>query len=326
MADTIHKAKDASFKLIFDEPELFVEFLHNYIPIDILKEVTPADIEDMSERFLPLYQDSKDSDTVKRINLKGEKPVFVIAILEHESQVNFKTSFKMLQYITMVLADYEKEANKENPNASSLKDFRFPPVLPIVFYDGAGEWTAETNFLDRTELSGIFEKYIPKFEYELVELNKYDEQDITSFGNALSLIMLIDRIKPDGGMGVLRQLPADYIESLKQNIPPHLYKILADVITVLLRRINVPDNEIHKVTDQLYERRIQEMFPFFENYDVQETRRTARAEGRAEGNVEGKLEGKLEVARSMLAKDMSLELTAEITGLSLDELKKLYKG
>jgi len=65
----IHNAKDNSFKLIFDEPELFVSFLRNHIPIDIFNDVTPADIEDITERFLPLFQDNKDSDTVKRVNL-----------------------------------------------------------------------------------------------------------------------------------------------------------------------------------------------------------------------------------------------------------------
>ena len=53
---TIHKAKDNCFKLIFDEPELFAEFLRDYVPIDILKDVTPDDIEDLTERFLPLFQ------------------------------------------------------------------------------------------------------------------------------------------------------------------------------------------------------------------------------------------------------------------------------
>jgi len=133
----IHKTRDNSWKVIFDEPEFFVDFLKDYVGIDLLKDVTPADIEDMSERFLPLFQDNKDSDTVKRVNLKGDVPLFVITILEHESQVNFKASFKMLQYITLVLSEFEKEANRDSPNASAAKDFMFPPVLPIIFYDGA---------------------------------------------------------------------------------------------------------------------------------------------------------------------------------------------
>ena len=253
MAKTIHKAKDSSLKTIFNEPELFVEFLRDYIPVDMLKDVKPGDIEDITERFLPLFQDSKDSDTVKRVNLKGDTPLFVIAILEYESQVNYRASFKMLQYISLVLHEYEKEVNKENPNASSAKGFKYPPVLPIVFYDGAGEWTAERNFIDKTELSGVFEKYIPKFEYELVDLNKYNERDIASFGNTLSLIMIIDKIKTADGMSIMKNLPEGYFEQLGQNIPPHLHKLLADVITVFLTRINVPGDEIEKVTKHIYE-------------------------------------------------------------------------
>jgi hypothetical protein len=71
-----------------------------------------------------------------------QSPLFVIAIVEHESEVNFRFSFKMLQYITLVLDDYEKKVNAADPGASLRKDFKYPPVLPIVFYDGSSPWTA----------------------------------------------------------------------------------------------------------------------------------------------------------------------------------------
>ena len=125
------KLKDDCFKLVFDEPQLFAEFINEYVPIDILKGTTPEDIEDMSERFVPLFQDSRDSDTVKRIRLKNKQPFYVITIVEHQSQVNFRTCIKMLQYITLVLSDYEKEAEKEKENSTFLKSFTYPPVLPL---------------------------------------------------------------------------------------------------------------------------------------------------------------------------------------------------
>ena len=291
---TIHNAKDNSLKKILSEPELFVDFIKDYVKIDLFKDIKPTDIEDMTERFLPLFQDNKDSGTVKRINLKGSGPLFVIAIVEHESQVNFRTSFKMLQYITLVLTEYEKDANKENRNASKAKNFKFPPVLPIVFYDGVGNWSAETNFLDRTELSDVFYKYIPKFEYALVSINQYEVSDLVQFGNALSLIMIIDKIQTVDGLSLLTKLPPDYIAKLQLNIPPHLDKLLADVITVLLKRINVPNEEISEITEHIYQRRLNEMFNFIEDYDVQETRRVAREEGIKEGIKEGIIEGKKE--------------------------------
>ena len=165
-----HKTKDISVKMILDEPELFVEFLRDFIPVEILKDIDPADIEDVTERLLSLVSEQKDGDTIKRINLKGDIPVFVIAIVEHESQVNFRAPFKMLLYIALILDGYEKEINKEaskkagkNIKITLTKEFKYPPVLPIIFYDGKDEWSAEMNFLNRTEMSGVFGKYIPQF-------------------------------------------------------------------------------------------------------------------------------------------------------------------
>ena len=306
---SIHKTRDA-YKLIFHEPELFVEFLRNFIPIDVLKNVSPADIEDITERFLPLFDENKDSDTVKRIKLENQNFLFVIAILEHESSVNFRASFEMLQYITLVLADYEKEANKKaDKKVSEQKDFKYPPVLPIVFYDGGVKWSAEINFFDKIQMNQIFLKYIPKFEYELVCLEDYSQDDLVRFGDTLSLIMLMDKIRSFDGQRLLSKLPDNYVERLRLNIPDHLLKLLSDVIAVLMKRINVPEDEISTVTERLYERRLQEMFALLEDYDVQATRREAKDEA--------KIEAKIEAVVNII-KELQLTLTKALNVVKLD--------
>jgi hypothetical protein len=73
--------KDTSLKLILNNNDLFVEFLRDFVPLNILKTVQPGDIEDVSTNYLSLNHDAKESDTVKRINLKGETPLFVIALV-----------------------------------------------------------------------------------------------------------------------------------------------------------------------------------------------------------------------------------------------------
>jgi hypothetical protein len=205
--------------MILGDNLLFTQFLQDFIHIDVLKDITPDDIEDVKERYIPLFQEGRDSDTVKRINLKGHPPLFVIAIVEHESKVNYRASFKMLQYICLVLDAYEKEINHETPGASLHKDFQYPPVLPVIFYDGPGEWTAERNFLNRTALHEVFEKYIPTFEYELVDLNRYSPGDIAEFNDYLSLILLIDRLGTLKGENLLDKLPAAYFEQLSLPMP-----------------------------------------------------------------------------------------------------------
>ena len=48
-----------------DNPILCAQFLRGYTDLEILKNIRPEDIEDISERFLPLWQENRDSDSVK---------------------------------------------------------------------------------------------------------------------------------------------------------------------------------------------------------------------------------------------------------------------
>ena len=76
----------------------------------------------------------------------------------------------------------------------------------------------------------------------------------------------------------LGKLPKQYLEQLdNQNIPSYLKDLLMMVFNVLLQKINVPQDEIDDLLEKIDERGINEML-LIENYDVQETRRQARAE------------------------------------------------
>ena len=283
--------KDNIFKTVFGEPKLFVEFLTNFIPIDILKNLSPDQIEDISERYLPLFSDNKDSDTVKRVNLNGEN-LFVIGILEHESAVNYKASFKMLIYIAYVLDDYIKENDKKyyeetdkygktNLKLSTAIDFEYPPVLPIIFYDGTEKWTSELYFANKIKMREVFAKYIPKFEYELVDLNKYSKDDLIEYNNIMSMLMLIDKVRGSKDMeDMFKNLPENYVEAIcdESKIPPPLLKIISDCIKLLLKRVDVPADEIEAVTEKIYARKVNEMFEILDGYSVTKTREIVRKE------------------------------------------------
>jgi len=308
-------------KSILAEPQLFAEFLRNFISIDILKDVAPSNIEDISERLISLVSEQKDGDTIKRINLNDGKSLFVIAIVEHESKVNFRASFKMLLYIALILNDYEKEINR-NEKVTHTKDFKYPPILPIIFYDGESEWTAEMNFLDRTEMNDIFAKYIPKFEYELVSLKEYSFTDLADFGNTLSLFMMVDKLQTAEAFGEFRGLTEAHIERIdNMNVPPHLKQLLVNVITLLLRRIDVPQTEIESLVKRIDERGISEMISI-ENYSVQETRREAAREAAAEAELRLKNAMKSLLSKGNTVKDVAdmMDVTEEYIINLLPEL------
>ncbi|MCL2093968.1 MAG: Rpn family recombination-promoting nuclease/putative transposase [Treponema sp.] len=319
----LYHTADNTFKRIFSNNQLFAEFIKDFIHIDLLQDIQPEDIEDLSERFLPLFQEQRDADTVKRINLKTETPLFVITILEHESKVNYRASFKMLQYISLVLDNWEKEAEREDPGSSFRKDFKYPPVLPIVFYDGKDTWTAERNFLNRTHLSDVFEKYIPKFEYELVNLNDHSVEGVMNFKDALSLLLLVDKIRKSNDPNLL-PLPSDYLEALRLQIPDNLGKLINDVIRVFLAQSGIAREEVEQYLLAVEKADHKEYGGMFEAAieSILEEREEARAEGRAEGKAEGRVEGEAEGVEKQRRE--VLDLIA--SGKTLEEIQALLTG
>ena len=65
------KVPDSSSKLIFGNARLFAQFLRDYIDIPLLRNVREEDIEDVSERYVPLFTSEREADTVKRVKLSA---------------------------------------------------------------------------------------------------------------------------------------------------------------------------------------------------------------------------------------------------------------
>ena len=53
--------KDSGAKLIFDNHPLCAQFLRGYTDVELLKNVQPDDIEDISERFVWMWHEERES-------------------------------------------------------------------------------------------------------------------------------------------------------------------------------------------------------------------------------------------------------------------------
>ena len=331
---TPHNTKDNIYKKVFGEPQIFTEFLNDFIPIDILKGLNPKDITDITPRHLPLFLESKDSDTVKQINLGDDAdPLYVISIVEHESRVNYTSAYKMLVYIVLVWDTYIKDNDKlrkeeldrygsTKRKSSTDADFKLPPVLPVVFFDGATKWTSAMSLIERTYMGDIFEKYIPKFQYELVDLNEYSREDIIKYGNALSLILLIDKIRHADDFELSTTIPEDYLEKLAANIPEALLPLISEYVRVFLKHIEAPEEEIERIADKIYQRRLNEMFQMVDGYSVKKTRERLRIEVTEEVTKEltEKYEKKLiKMVKNLIEMGLSNSQIAKATDFTMSE-------
>ena len=139
--------------------------------------------------------------------------------------------------------------------------------------------------------------------------------------------MLIDKIKKaDNEISLLSKLPQDYLEKIQLEMPAHLRELLSNVITVLLKRVNMPDDEINEITGRIQEKGVEEMFAGWDNYDIQETRRIAKEEGREEGAEKERFnarEEKRQMIIGMKNEGFDDVVIAKIIKLPIEEIKEI---
>ena len=68
-------------------------------------------------------------------------------------------------------------------------------------------------------------------------------------------------------------MPKYYLDDVANNSPEDVLEVLARVIAVILRKQNVPENEIQNFVDHIKERRMSDLFEGWKGFDVQEERR-----------------------------------------------------
>ena len=80
--------------------------------------------------------------------------------------------------------------NKYGMNCHN-KDFRYPFILPLVYYEGKGTWTADLHLHSRLpDMGDALKKYIPDFSYQVVRIRDYPNQDLLEKGDGMSLLMI----------------------------------------------------------------------------------------------------------------------------------------
>ncbi|HBA68541.1 MAG TPA: hypothetical protein DCZ40_04195, partial [Lachnospiraceae bacterium] len=263
--------RDSSSKLIFGDNILCSQFLRDYADMEVLRNIQPEDIEDVSERYVPLYSTERESDTVKKVNIskylhtkENENPLalplYVVSLVEHKTKVEYNVSMQMLRYMVHIWEDYEKEMNKKYSHISNRKDFRYPPIFPIVYYEGTERWAAPCDLADRILCKELLGNYLPHFKYQIIKLHDYSNEELLAKGDEISLAMLINKIRCPGDMEIFTKLPKEQMDRILQDTPEYLLGIMEKLLRALLYSMNLAENTTENAVAKIKERKMGRLF------------------------------------------------------------------
>lgn len=296
----VYQEADVSSKRIFGNHTLCAQFLRDYSGLPVLTNVQPEDIEDVSERYHLFREVELEADTVKKVHLRGlygqmdqeEQDIYIISLIEHKSTVDYDVTMQILRYMVCIWDNIAKEQEAK----CKRKDFRYPPIYPIIYYEGAGEWTSAKNLKDRILMGDMFAPYIPDFTYKLVRTRDYSNEELLSREDAISLLMLLNKIQQAQDFQELSGLSSERLNDILQRAPVDVVEIIVATIRDLCEKLNLPAEETSTYVRKVRDGNMGYLFENMEKMDIQlERRNTVEQRERAE-----KAEQRAEEAYRML--------------------------
>ena len=267
---------DLGYKQLFGHPELVRELLVHFTPFSGLLEPAGAHFERVNPAYVSERFTERQDDLVWRVQM-GEQCLYVYLLLEFQSRSDRWMALRMQTYVGLLYQDLVKR--KEVGPGNLL-----PPVLPLVFYNGADPWRAalELGELIHTTPAALAHLQAAQ-RYALVDQHRLDPARLAANGSLLALLFRLE----------LSDLP-DVI----REVLPLLSTWMADAPQAPLRRSvklwfarfmarEMPDVAADDVLEceggVMAERKFATWQDFLEDRGMQRGRAQGMAEGKAEG-------------------------------------------
>ena len=157
---------------------------------------------------------------------------------------------QLLKYMACIWAEYEKTFLSERGKISKNKSFKYPPIIPVVYYEGKKEWTADMYLRDRIMFSDIPRPYIPDFKYIVVRNHDFSDEELLAREDEMSLLMLINKFQTADDITNFRDIEKDRIDSIIHNSSDQVIDIIAAVVRSLCTKIHISAEEWRKLGEK----------------------------------------------------------------------------
>lgn len=300
----VDKKHDKTFKNILSDIKEMSKFLSQYLNLEVNEE----DLEKYKNSFITSTYKSKESDMIYK-----QKDKEIYYLIEHQSTVDKEMPNRILGYSEALIEEIHR--------GNSLKKEENPIIVPIVIYTGFQEWTVKTNFSNTQKGEAKYKKYLISFEYELIDISKYNKEELIEKDTKLSSMMLIEKFETSED---IKNILIDLINKAKDQ---ERIKWIKDIVTYILS--NVLEKE--DISDVLKIIEKKENNSMDDEWIERVKRNNAKIKNDLinQGKEEGKKEGIKETIKAMIKSMLNYNETDEkiinYTKVSKKELEKIKK-
>jgi predicted transposase/invertase (TIGR01784 family) len=168
----IQNVHDKFFKETFSRIDVATNFLEELLDEKFVKKLNLSTLTMDNNSFVDEELEEHFADILYTCEYGDKSKVRIALLYEHKSYKEDYPHWQLIQYMINVWKSGFKQ-NKEKPI----------PVIPIILYHGKEKWVYQSMTSYFENLDEDLRKYIPDFEYHLINLNNIPDKQITDFKN-----------------------------------------------------------------------------------------------------------------------------------------------
>ena len=303
---------DTGYKYLLNRTRVFLQLLQSFVGQKWVEKIDAGSLTRLDKSFiLPDFR-NKELDLIYQGTLAGQEVIFY-CLLELQSTVDHMMPYRLLEYMKGVWDDIIKDTKLAEVEK---KGFLLPMIIPVVVFNGKANWTAPLSFREKLKDVKEFEergKKMLDFEYELIRVHAYGEDELLNNNNLISTVFFLDQSADN----------EDIIARLKKTVPILLnlsrqdFMLLFNWVKKILNRYMNPEEqrEVEVIMEKDREKGVKYMIT----------------------NIERAIEKKIEEERKKydeerkkfimgaLNEGLDLKTVAKITGLDEQQIRDIME-
>ena len=131
---------DPTYKRLFAFPRMVEDLLRALVRAEWILEIDFATLRKLPAEYVGDEGQQRRGDAVWRVRFRG-RWLYLLILLEFQSSNDPRMALRMLEYTALLYRELDRQGQLAAPGG-------WPPVLPVVLYNGDAPWTAALEMRD----------------------------------------------------------------------------------------------------------------------------------------------------------------------------------
>ena len=289
---------DRSARWLFQDKEN-VRGLLEIVANELVELIDFSQLSQINRSFIPDTLREQESDLVFSVPLVSEsdsEELLIYILIEHQSTVDVTMGFRVLFYMVQI---WDSQRREWESNSVPKSEWRFRPILPIVFYTGSQRWRAPLTLAAMMDLPDALSRFVPTFDTLFLGVKATSESDLTESAHPLGWLLTVLQ-KEDASKSAISGALIEalsHLNALGEAYTPQRQRAILYLFLLILHRRPVEEQaELRRLVDQHIEQisdreEVSVMAQTMAEHLIERGKAQGIEQGKAEGIEQGKAEG-----------------------------------